>query len=238
MLAEDRSVKKLLVGPLDLIPLGLLVAVACGGSASVNGQAGGSAGTTGGVASDGGGARAAGGRANSVGAGGTLVDGGAAPVTCVGYAPLCYGNSLQSMQRCCPLYSLGTATCENGKWTCGDAPAPGCATCSPVGAGTPLIQCVDAVCAAGQACVAYRTIGNFFQGPDGGACAAGRHLEGQECQPDFAYTCAALVGCEEFGPACACAPETACAQATDCAVLAPAAWLDPAAQIECELLVP
>jgi len=44
LLAERRLVKKLPIGPVALIPLGLLVAIACGGSVSVNGQAGGSAG--------------------------------------------------------------------------------------------------------------------------------------------------------------------------------------------------
>ena len=105
-------------------------------------------------------------------------------------------------------------------------------------AGIESRQCVGAVCSAGQACVAYRTVGGVFRAPDGGVCAAGRHLEGQGCQPDFAYTCAALVNCEKLSSACSCAPKTACAQTTDCAVLAPATWLDPAAQIECQLVLP
>jgi hypothetical protein len=42
---------------------------------------------------------------------------------CQGPAPNCFGNDLQG---CCGRDPAGPATCSNGAWMCGDAPAPGC----------------------------------------------------------------------------------------------------------------
>ncbi len=43
--------------------------------------------------------------------------------SCAGPASLCFGTDSQS---CCGQDPLGRATCVNGAWTCGSAPAPGC----------------------------------------------------------------------------------------------------------------
>lgn len=43
--------------------------------------------------------------------------------TCTGSAPLCFGNDAT---RCCGNDPAGSATCSNGQWLCGSAPAPGC----------------------------------------------------------------------------------------------------------------
>jgi hypothetical protein len=52
---------------------------------------------------------------------GTDASGDAA--TCTGTRPNCFGND---SNLCCGNDPSGPATCSNGAWMCGSAPAPGC----------------------------------------------------------------------------------------------------------------
>lgn len=100
--------------------------------------------------------------------------------------------------------------------------------------------CVGATCTSNQTCVAYRTIGGVAPPPPDaqGDCEAGRHAEGNYCQPDFGYTCAELSGCSAPAATCRCAPNTQCAGTTVCRLPSDSPWLDTSADLVCELLAP
>jgi len=53
--------------------------------------------------------------------GGSTMDAG--PSTCMGSAPLCFGND---DTQCCGQDPSGSAVCVGGQWLCGMAAAPGC----------------------------------------------------------------------------------------------------------------
>jgi hypothetical protein len=67
---------------------------------------------------------------------------------------------------------------------------------------------------------------------------SGWHLEGDACQPDFAYTCAELISCTAPAATCHCAPNTQCANDGVCMLPSAAAWLDTSAALVCQQLVP
>jgi hypothetical protein len=89
-----------------------------GGTSSTSGTKamGGLTGTGG----DMGGRDAAGG---TIGAGGDDSSLGGTGSGCQGQAPLCFGSDVQ---KCCGNDPAGSATCENGEWSCSGAAAPGC----------------------------------------------------------------------------------------------------------------
>jgi hypothetical protein len=100
-------------------------------------------------------------------------------------------------------------------------------------------DCAGSTCTAGQSCVAHRTVGGaIFPVDTQGMCMAGKHAEGDRCQPDFNYACAELTGCNAPSASCRCAPNTDCAYTTTCRLPTSSAWLDPAADLVCELQAP
>jgi hypothetical protein len=116
-------------------------------------------------------------------------------------------------------------------------------TCSGAGGqgsgGQGSTDCAGSTCNASQTCVAYRTVGGTVDLPDqNNHCPTGRHLEGNYCLSDFAYTCAELTGCAAPANTCRCAANTACANTTVCSLPTASAWLDPAAELVCQLLAP
>lgn len=116
----------------------------------------------------------------------------------------------------------------------------GCAAAAGQGGGgQDSVGCVGVTCGASQTCVAYRTVGGAIFRPDAaGECMAGKHVENNLCQPDFAYTCAELIGCSAPATTCHCAATTQCANDGVCRLPTAAAWLDPSAELVCEQQVP
>lgn len=98
-------------------------------------------------------------------------------------------------------------------------------------------ECVGMTCAAGEACVAHRTVGGAVVPPGAVGCMSGKHLEDASCQNDFKYACAALT-CTAIGSGCRCAPDTSCAYTTNCRLPQAAPWLDTDAELICEQQVP
>jgi len=100
-------------------------------------------------------------------------------------------------------------------------------------------DCAGATCTSAQSCVAHRTVGGaIFPVDTQGMCMAGKHAEGDRCQPDFSYTCAELTGCSALSASCRCASKTDCAYTTTCRLPTSSAWLDPAADLVCEQQAP
>jgi hypothetical protein len=100
-------------------------------------------------------------------------------------------------------------------------------------------DCVGETCAANETCVGYRTVGGAVTPPDqNGECTPGRHVEGNTCQSDFAYTCATLSNCSSPGATCRCAAGTECANTTICRLPQASTWLSASAELVCELQAP
>ena len=100
-------------------------------------------------------------------------------------------------------------------------------------------DCVGKTCTSSQTCVAYRTVGGAIFPPDAqGQCTTGKHLEGNNCQSDFGYTCAELSGCSAPAATCRCAQNTQCSNTTVCRLPSDSAWLDKSADLVCELQAP
>ncbi|MES1182765.1 MAG: hypothetical protein ABUL60_03065, partial [Myxococcales bacterium] len=137
----------------------------------------------------------------------------------------CGGNVVYTGCCACPKNTVEELTC-NGSGGQGSG-------------GQGSSDCVGSTCTASETCVAYRTIGGAIFPPDTeGMCMTGRHVEGNMCQPDFNYTCAALNGCDTPGVTCHCAPNTTCSNANACKLPTASAWLDPDADLVCEQLAP
>jgi hypothetical protein len=137
----------------------------------------------------------------------------------------CGGNVLSSGCCTCP-----ASTVEESSCTAAGGQGSG---------GQGSSDCAGMTCTTSQTCVAYRTVGGAIFPPDaGGQCMAGRHVENNMCQADFAYTCAALSGCSAPAATCHCAANTPCANTNICRLPRAAAWLDTSADLVCEQQVP
>lgn len=234
-----------------------------GGSAGSASGAAGSASTGGGVERGGGGAagESGGSPGGEAGAGhggsGTLDPGSCSANSDCG--PCGYGAPPASASDCyctsCPEAVASTAQCDRnrkgyldvcpngqalmcGGAACAPAPVAMCVQNKCVRASSPT--CGTESCTAGEVCVAYRTVGGALFVPDqNGMCPAGRHVEGDRCEPDFGYTCAPLSQCTSLGTSCHCASGSRCASDNACRVAPqPSTDVLPEALLICEQQVP
>jgi hypothetical protein len=198
-----------------------------------------SGGTTAGGSGNGGDTMS-GGETNSGGAnssGGTTAGGGTNAGGRGGTGALCETAECARANVC--LDKCGGTVLYTGCCRC-DANQIEQTTCaSGGGGGQGSTDCAGTTCTASQTCVAYRTVGGAIFTPDAqGMCMSGKHVEGDKCQADFAYTCAELTGCSAPSTTCHCATGTKCSNANACRLPSPAAWLDASADLVCEQQAP
>jgi hypothetical protein len=105
---------------------------------------------------------------------------------CIGNAPNCFGSD---QQTCCGQDPSGVATCQNSRWMCGSAPAPGCTgtTCVLGDAGG---NGCNPPCTQNQVCISNQTVGGGQPFPDdAGNCPMGTVHAGDRCAPPPTYAC-------------------------------------------------
>ena len=235
---------------------------ACGDDGSVLGSNGGSSGSGGGNAgqTSGGTGQASGGTGQASGGTGQA-SGGSSSIAGSGHAGTTSGGSTGTAGKAGTGGSGGGASCDQIECfranVCldkcgGQVVYSGCCACGAntveqstctgaggQGAGGQAGDCVGQTCNAGQTCVAYRVVGGAIDPPNStGMCVAGKHVESNTCERDFAYTCAELTGCTALGPSCRCAQNTQCSNTSVCRLPTASVWLDTAADLVCELLAP